>query len=160
MIGAAMAGFLLGYWVWRGMLVIPFELPEGGITLDSGASDVRPWAPWWVVPSISALLCTLIWRTLAVRAGGISILRSVGALVLSGVAIFPICTFALDLGAIAQYVPAPPASHVLMVLPAIAAESIGFTVFNLAWHGVVLLPAAALLGLLIAGVARLVHSLL
>ena len=159
-IAAGMAGFLLAYWVWRGILVIPFELPEaiGGITFENSAPSVRPWAPWWVVPSISAAATTLVWRVLAVRGGRISILRSMGALALGCIAIFPIASFALELGAIAQYVPAPSVFRVLMVLPAIAADSIGFTVIHLAWHGIVLLPAAALLGLVVAGGGRLVRG--
>lgn len=153
---AGTIGFLVAYWIWRHLLGVPLVLRPavGGITLDGASSPVRPWAPWWVVPSFAAALGFGAWRLLAARGNRISYWGGITAILLTTVAIFPISCFALQLGAIAQYNPMPPVSRILTIIPLIALESLDFTAFALGWwHSAVLIPAA-LLGAALAWATR------
>lgn len=155
---AGAVAFFIGWWIWRGIIGVPLEFKplSVGITLDGGIPfTAMPWAPWWVVPTASALLGTLIWRRAAVRKGRTSVFRSMNGMVLVCVFVFPISTFALELGAIVQIDPLPSIWTVLTLVPAMAAEGAGIALLNLAFNGMVLLPAAAIMGLIPAAVASI-----
>lgn len=150
--------FLYGYYVWRGLIGIPIELP-GKVTLDGELRKVRPWAPWWIMPSVTAVIGMLLWRLLAQRAHRISFRGAASAYVLTAISAFIVVTFCLELGAIAQYMPRPPLMKIVAVLPLIASEALAISLINMQYHGIVIVPGAALLGLAVAGLTRLALSL-
>ena len=148
--------FLGALAIWSGLLGTPWELKPYAVTLDSELRAVRPWAPWWLMPSLTALIGMGLWRTLAQRRG-----RKVsyfGAAVTCclmppiGMAIATVC---LEMGAILQYSPLPSIGRIISLVPAILLESLGFAAIMMLFHGIVLVPLTVIVGILIAAISRL-----
>lgn len=155
--GTLLTGFVFfwgAYRIWVRVLGVPFELKPGPITLDGALERVRPWAPWWIMPSVTALIGMLLWRWIAQRGGTILIGGAARAYVLTVAASFVVAAFCLELGAIFQYVPPPPLLKIVAVLPAIFLEGLFLTALNL-----VAIPVAAILGILVASITRLALKL-
>jgi Na+/proline symporter len=155
MYGAGAVGLLMAYWVWRGVLGVPFELASPGVKLDRAFEAVRPWAPWWVLPTLMTLASMAIWRALAWREDGIS-LRGAATV---GVVIIPLAlvlgAFCLQVGTIAQYVPTPPLAKIIGLLPRMLSECVSSAFVGLMFHGMVVVPASVLLMLVVAAATRL-----
>jgi hypothetical protein len=150
--------FYLAYQTWRGLFGIPleFRIPAGNIRLDADfPRSVRPWAPAWVAPSIVAVIGMAFWRLFAMGDQGISLRGGAVATVLASASAIPVAVFCLEIGAMLQYDPPPSIWSIASLLPLIAAESIGILVLNMLFHGIVLVPVAAVLGLGFAAAARL-----
>jgi hypothetical protein len=108
------AGFM--YWTWRGVLEIPFVLTVG-LHMEPASETVRPWAPWWVPVAMMCLLTMLIWRLFAARVRGISVLSATAIFFVVSNLTYVVATLCLNYGAILQYVPTPPITRILAVLP-------------------------------------------
>jgi hypothetical protein len=145
--------------IWSGLLGVPTELKPYSITLDTELEKVRPWAPWWVMPSFSALAGMMIWRAIAQRRDGrVSMWGAALAYCVALCVSIVIASLCLKIGAVLQYVPAPSLLRFLSVLPALLGEGVGLTIVTLSWHGIVLVPAA-LIGVVTATVFRLMLRL-
>lgn len=145
------------YYIWRELIGVSLELkiPTGGVRIDSDLpSRVRPWAPWWIMPSIVALIAMFFWRALAIRSGRISLAGGTIAMVLSVCSAFPVAIFCLEIGAMLQFDPKPPIWKIATLMPKVAVESVGFLLINLGFHGQVIVPVAAIIGLAFAATSR------
>ncbi|MFN3347326.1 hypothetical protein [Pseudorhodoplanes sp.] len=151
--GTLLTGFVIfwgAYGTWVGTLGIPLELRPGGVTLDGALEKVRPWAPWWIMPSITALVGMLFWRWIAQRHETVSFLGAALAYVLTLAASFMVGNFCLQLGSIAQYQPQPPLWKITGILPLIFLEGLSFIAINFVYHGPVAVPLYAMTGLIVA----------
>lgn len=160
--GTILTGLVIfwgAYWTWVEVLQVPLELGPGDVTLDGFLEKVRPWAPWWIMPSITALVGMLLWRWLAQRRGTVSFSGAALVYVLTLAASFMVANFCLQLGAIAQYQPQPPLWKIIGILPLIFLEGLSFIAINFVYHGPVAVPLYALIGVLIAGVVRMALQL-
>jgi hypothetical protein len=154
MVAAGLLGALHMYWCWRGLLGVPLELSVS-VHMNDSRSAVDPWAPWWVPTGILAALTTLLWRALAIRPGRVAALRGALALVIAALLAFPVAFMCLELGAVAQYNPMPSATRILIVLPLMVVGSVSGAAVFLMFHGLAFIPAAAILGLINAGLGKL-----
>jgi TPR repeat protein len=145
---------LLVYWFWRKVLGVPLVFP-GGIHLNDGPTSLRPWAPWWLPITVMVAMTLLVWRALAVRRGTVSWIGAPFAMMtLAPMAVF-IGALSLQLGILMQLPDMPPAEKIMQFAAAGLGESTTLFVLNLDFVALVLAPAAVL-GLLIAAVARIV----
>jgi hypothetical protein len=154
LVTAGVLGIAIGYWVWRAVLGIPLQLPEAGVTLDTVPSRIRPWAPPWVLPALMVPVSMLLWRLLAQRHGRISLLGAAATGCLIHTLVFPLAHIAIMLGTIVRYDPPLSLVQLLWLVPQVLAGTIPFTVINLIFHGIVALPAGAVLALGLAAVVR------
>lgn len=155
--GTLLTGFVIfwgAYWTWVEVLQVPLELRPGGVTLDGRLEKVRLWAPWWIMPSVTALIGMLLWHWIAERRGTVSFAGAALAYVLTLAASFMVATFCLQLGAISQYQPQPPLWKIIGVLPLIFVEGLSFIAINFVYHGPVAVPVAVVAGVTVAGVIR------
>ena len=156
--GTLLTGFIIfwgAYGTWSGTLGIPLELRPSGVTLDGSLEKVRPWAPWWIMPSITALVGMLFWRLIAQRHETVSFLGAALVYVLTLAASFMVANFCLQLGAISQYQPPPPLWKIIGILPLIFLEGLSVIAINFVYHGPVAVPLYAMIGLIVAGVIRM-----
>lgn len=150
--------FYLASYTWSGMLTIPTELkiPAGNIRLDADLPRrVRPWAPWWIMPTIVAPLGMVFWRIFAMRRGNISLRGGAVAAILVLCTAFVVALFCLEIGAMLQYDPQPPIWKIASLVPLIAIESIAFLGVEMFINGIVYMPAFALIGLGFAAASRI-----
>ena len=152
---AGLFGLAWMLWVWRWDIGVPWQLSVAVHMNDQG-SPVRPWAPWWVPACILAALAALMWRMFAVRRDRIIAWR--GALVFALIVLLahPVAFLCLELGATAQFYPRPSLDRVLLVLPLMVVGSVGTALMVMAMGGFILMPIAALVGAMNAGIGKLV----
>lgn len=156
-IGAASGAFLLAYWVWVGLYGVPLELAPvpGTVHLMNAPEPVRPWAPWWIPTTVSSLLAVALWRRYVLRRAPVRLRRGAAVMVVAALLSLVVASVALNIGATLQYVPRPPWLQIMQIFPLMVQEAFGMAVINLVFHGAVFVPAAALLGMLIALLTRL-----
>ena len=106
------------------------------------------------MPSITALIGMLLWRWRAQRRDTISFSGAASAYVLTSVMSFMVANLRLQVGAAMQYVPWPALTKVAAVLPLMFLEGVGATLMFLRFNGLVLLPLAALAGVVVAAIMR------
>ncbi len=113
------AGFM--YWTWRGVLEIPFVLTVG-LHIDPVSAPVRPWAPWWVPVAMMCLLTMLLWRLFVARRGRASVMAATALFFVVSNLTYVVAILCLNYGAMLQYVPTPPVTRMLALLPLVLLE--------------------------------------
>jgi hypothetical protein len=113
---AGLVGSGLMYWTWRGVLEIPFVLTVG-LHIDPASAPVRPWAPWWVPVAMMCLLTMLLWRLFVARRRRASVMAATALFFVVSNLTYVVATLCLNYGAALQYVPTPPVTRMLAVLP-------------------------------------------
>jgi hypothetical protein len=152
---AGAVGCLIAYWTWRMVLKLPLGL-EADLRLASTnvASGADHGTPWWVPTAIVGAIAMLLWPILAAHARRISLIGGSAAIVLVSILIFPIAAFCIELSAVTRD-GWPPIVKLLAAMPQVLVDAVKVTFLNLIYCGLVTVPAAALIGLLLAGAGRM-----
>ncbi len=154
---AALVGATMMYLRWRGFFGVPHVLSVPVHMNDQG-SPVRPWAPWWVPTGIMAIVTALLWCRLAVRKQRISLWGGAFALMLASMLTYTVGAICLEVGAMMQFLPRPPVTHILMVMPLVLLGGLQLIVLSLIMGGFIMLPLAALVGAALAAIGRIVSG--
>ena len=153
---AGAAGCLIAYWTWRMVLRLPLAIaPGSGLSAGTNAAGSGPWAPWWVPSAIVGAVAMILWPILAAHARRISLLGGSAAIVLVSILIFPVAAVCVELAALTRD-GWPPVLEFIGAMPRVLGEAVNITFVNLMYSGVVTIPLAALIGLLLAAFGRLV----
>ncbi len=154
---AGAAGCLIAYWTWRMVLRLPLALaPGSGLTADAGNADSPgPWAPWWVPTAIVGAVAMILWPILAAHARRISLLGGSAAIVLVSILIFPVAAVCVEFATLTQD-GWPPVLQFIGAMPRVLIEAVNVTFVNLMYSGIITIPLAALIGLLLAAFGRLI----
>jgi hypothetical protein len=113
-----------------------------------------PGTPWWVPTAIVGAIAMVLWSILAAHARRISLLGGSAAIVLVSILIFPIAAVCVEIAAI-THEGWPPIIDFVAAMPHVLVHAVKLTFVNLLYCGLVTVPAAALVGLLLAGFGRL-----
>lgn len=100
-------------------------------------------------------MAMILWPVLAAHARRISLLGGSAAIVLVSILIFPVAAVCLELAALTRD-GWPPVLEFIGAMPRVLGEAINVTFVNLMYSGLVTIPLAALIGLLLAAFGRLV----
>ena len=152
---AGAVGCLIAYWTWRMVLKLPL-----GLDADLHASSANalaggtPLTPWWVPAAIVGAVAMLLWPILAAHARRISLLGGSAAIVLVSLLIFPIAAMCVEITALTHN-GWPSIVEFVGATPRMLAEAVRITFVNLLYCGLITVPAAALIGLLLAACGRL-----
>jgi hypothetical protein len=153
---AGAAGCLIAYWTWRMVLRLPLALaPDSGLAAAGHADSPAPWAPWWVPTAIVGIVAMILWPILAAHARRISLLGGSAAIVLVSIVIFPIAAVCVELAALTQD-GWPPVLQFIGAMPRVLVEAVNVTFANLIHSGLITIPLAALIGLMLAAFGRLI----
>jgi hypothetical protein len=131
-------GFYVGFWIWRVALGVPLEVkgPANGITMDDSTYGfVRPWAPWWIVPVIAAVLAVLLWQRAGAMKARPSFLRMFAALLTSAAVAYPASQAVLLVGEMSQMDPFPGAARTLSILPQLVLLLVKNTALQITFDG-------------------------
>ena len=152
---AGAVGCLIAYWTWRMVLGLPLGL-EPDLRLASVPASARgaPLTPWWVPAAIAGAVAMLLWPILAAHARRISLLGGSAAIVLVSVLIFPVAAICVELAALSRD-GWPSIVELVGAVPRVLAEAFKVTFANLLYCGLITVPAAALIGLMLAACGRL-----
>ena len=150
---AGLCAGLFTYWVWRKQLGIPLQLSIA-IHMDDPSSPIRPWAPWWVPSLLMAVTFMAIWRLLAVRARGFSLIGGALAMVLAVPLVFVVAGICLEYGALLQSPRGLGLAELAAFAPLVVVGALQMSMVFMTFSGVWLIPAAVA-GLLIASLGRL-----
>jgi len=152
---AGAVGCVIAYWTWRMVLKVPLGL-EPGLRLGAvnPPSEGAPGAPWWVPSAIVGAVAMLLWPILAAHARRISLLGGSAAIVLVSLLIFPIAAMCVEITALTHN-GLPSVVEFIGAMPRMIVEAVRITFLNLIYCGLVTVPAAALIGLLLAACGRL-----
>ena len=137
---AGAVGCMIAYWTWRVVLA----------STHAGA----PLAPWWVPAAIVGAVAMLLWPILAAHARRISLLGGSAAIVLVSILIFPIAAICVEIAGITSN-GWPSIFELVGALPRVLVEAVKVTFVNLVYCGLITVPAAALIGLLLAAFGRM-----
>ena len=153
---AGAVGCLIAYWTWRMVLRLPLAVTrEFGIGTGGETEGLAAWAPWWVPTAIVGAVAMVLWPILATHARRISLLGGSAAIVLVSILIFPVAAFCVEFAALTSG-GWPPVVEFIGALPRVIVEAVKLTFVNLMYSGVVTVPLAALIGLLLAAFGRLI----
>ncbi len=151
---AGAAGGLIAYWTWRVVLRLPLGL-EPDLSLSSTAAPAgSPLTPWWVPAAIVGAVAMLLWPILAAHARRISLLGGSAAIVLVSILIFPIAAICVEVAGITNN-GWPSILEFIGAMPRLVVDAVKVTFVNLIYCGLITVPAAALIGLLLAAVGRM-----
>jgi len=152
---AAAAGCLIAYWTWRMVLRLPLALePGSGIAASAADSDSMVGTPWWVPTVIAGAVAVALWPILAAHARRISLLGGSAAIVLVSILIFPVAAICIEVAAVSSR-GLPSMVELAAAIPGIVVDAVQMTFVNIMYCGLVTVPAAALIGLLLAAFGRL-----
>jgi hypothetical protein len=151
---AGAVGCLIAYWTWRMVLKLPLGLePDLRAASVNAASNGASAAPWWVPTAIVGAVAMLLWPILAAHARRISLLGGSAAIVLVSILIFPIAAVCVEVAAITRD-GWPPVVEFITAMPRVFVDAVKVTFVNLLYCGLITVPAAALIGLLLAAFGR------
>jgi hypothetical protein len=152
---AGAVGCVIAYWTWRMVLKVPLGLePDLRLASGNAASEGGQGAPWWVPSAIVGGVAMLLWPILTAHARRISLLGGSAAIVLVSLLIFPIAAMCVEVAAL-THAGWPSMVELVGALPRMVAEAVKITFVNLFYCGLVTVPAAALVGLLLAALGRM-----
>jgi hypothetical protein len=152
---AGAVGCVIAYWTWRMVLRVPLGLqPDLQAPAVNAPSGVAPGAPWWVPSAIVGAVAMLLWPILAAHARRISLLGGSTAIVLVSLLIFPIAAMCVEITAL-THSGWPSIVELVGATPRMLVEAVRITFVNLLYCGLITVPAAALIGLLLAAGGRL-----
>ncbi len=153
-LAAGAVGGVIAYWTWRVVLGLPLGL-EPDLRLGSApAAAGAPLTPWWVPAAIVGAVAMLLWPILATHARRISLLGGSAAIVLVSILIFPVAAICVELAGLSHN-GWPPIAELVGAMPRLLVEAVKVTFVNLLYCGLVTVPAAALIGLLLAACGRM-----
>ncbi len=148
-------GCVIAYWTWRMVLGLPIALePDLRLASTPAADSAAPLTPWWVPAAIVGAVATLLWPVLAAHARRISLLGGSAAIVLVSILIFPVAAICVELAAL-SHDGWPSLIELIGALPRVLVEAVKVTFTNLIYCGLITVPAAALIGLLLAAFGRM-----
>ena len=151
---AGAVGCLIAYWTWRMVLNLPLGLePDLRTASVNAASNGASATPWWVPTAIVGAVAMLLWPILAAHARRISLLGGSAAIVLVSILIFPIAAVCVEVAAITRD-GWPPVVELVTAMPRVFVDAVKVTFVNLLYCGLITVPAAALIGLLLAAFGR------
>jgi len=150
---AGAVGCLIAYWTWRMVLRLPLGLEPDLHPIES-APAAAPLTPWWVPAVIVGAVAMLLWPILAAHARRISLLGGSAAIVLVSVLIFPVAAICVELAAI-THDGWPSIVELVGAMPRVMGEAVKVTFVNLIYCGLITVPAAALIGLMLAAFGRM-----
>jgi hypothetical protein len=149
-------GCLIAYWTWRMVLKLPLALAPGSGFLAAGSGEgTDAGAPWWVPTAIVGALAMILWPILAAHARRISLVGGSAAIVLVSILIFPVAAMCIEFAVLTRD-GFPPVLQFIGAMPRVLGEAVKVTFVNLMHSGIVVIPLAALIGLLLAAFGRLV----
>ena len=148
-------GCLIAYWTWRVVLRLPLGLePNLNLSPGNAAADSVPLTPWWVPAAIVGAVAMLLWPILAAHARRISLLGGSAAIVLVSIIIFPVAAICVEVAGI-THDGWPSIVEFVGAMPRVLGEAVKVTFVNLIYCGLITVPAAALIGLLLAAFGRM-----
>ena len=152
---AGAVGCMIAYWTWRVVLRLPLGLePDLHLSPAGAAGGSAPLTPWWVPAAIVGAVAMLLWPILAAHARRISLLGGSAAIVLVSILIFPIAAICVEIAGITSN-GWPSIFELVGALPRVLVEAVKVTFVNLVYCGLITVPAAALIGLLLAAFGRM-----
>lgn len=152
---AGAVGCMIAYWTWRMVLKVPLGLePDLRHAAVNGSTGGEQGAPWWVPSAIVGAVAMLLWPILAARARRVSLIGGSAAIVLVSLLIFPIAAMCVEVTTL-THDGWPSIVEFVGALPRMLIDAIQITFVNLIYCGLVTVPAAALIGLLLAASGRL-----
>jgi hypothetical protein len=151
---AGAVGCLIAYWTWRVVLRMPLGLePDLHLAPSGAAGGSAPLTPWWVPAAIVGAVAMLLWPILAAHARRISLLGGSAAIVLVSILIFPVAAVCVEIAGITNN-GWPSIFEFVGAMPRVLTEAVKVTFANLIYCGLITVPAAALIGLLLAASGR------
>jgi hypothetical protein len=152
---AGAVGCVIAYWTWRMVLRLPLGLePDLRLASAPAAAGGPPLTPWWVPAAIVGAVAMLLWPILAAHARRISLLGGSVAIVLVSILIFPVAAVCVELAALSRE-GWPSIVELVGAMPRVLVEAVRVTFANLIYCGLITVPAAALIGLMLAGFGRM-----
>jgi hypothetical protein len=152
---AGAVGCLIAYWTWRVVLRLPLGLePDLHLSPINSASAGAPLTPWWVPAAIVGTVAMLLWPILAAHARRISLLGGSAAIVLVSILIFPVAAVCVEFAAI-THEGWPSVVELVGAMPRVLGDAVKVTFVNLIYCGLITVPAAALIGLMLAACGRM-----
>ena len=154
---AGAAGCLIAYWTWRMVLKLPLGLDADLRAVSTTAASSAPGTHWWVPTVIAGGLAVLLWTILATHARRISLVGGSAAIVLVSLLIIPVAAICVEFGGLTRD-GWPSFVELIGAMPRVLVEAVKVTFVNLLYCGLMTVPVAALIGLLLAATGRLVVS--
>jgi hypothetical protein len=152
---AGAVGCVIAYWTWRMALGLPLGLePDLRLASTPAPGPGAPPTPWWVPVAIVGAVAMLLWPILAAHARRISLLGGSVAIVLVSILIFPVAAICVGLAAL-SHDGWPSIVELVGAMPRVLVEAVKVTFANLIYCGLVTVPAAALIGLMLAACGRM-----
>ena len=152
---AGAVGCVIAYWTWRMVVGLPLGLePDLRLAATPTASVATPLTPWWVPAAIVSAVAMLLWPILAAHARRISLLGGSVAIVLVSILIFPVAAICVELAAL-SHGGWPSIAELVGAMPRVLVEAVKVTFANLLYCGLITVPAAALIGLMLAAFGRM-----
>lgn len=152
---AGAVGCVIAYWTWRMVLKVPLGLePNLRVAAVDTPAGVASDAPWWVPSAIVGAVALMLWPVLAAHARRISLLGGSAAIVLVSLLIFPIAAMCVEV-TLLTHDGWPSIVELAGAMPRMLVEAVRITFANLLYCGLVTVPAAALIGLLLAAGGRM-----
>jgi hypothetical protein len=152
---AGAVGCVIAYWTWRMVLGLPLGLePDLRLASTPAAAGGAPLTPWWVPAAIVGAVAMLLWPILAAHARRISLLGGSAAIVLVSILIFPVAAICVELAAL-THDGWPSIVELVGAMPRVLGEAFKVTFVNLVYCGLITVPAAAFIGLLLAAFGRM-----
>jgi hypothetical protein len=152
---AGAVGCLIAYWTWRVVLRMPLGLePDLHASSANALAGGTPLTPWWVPAAIVGAVAMLLWPILATHARRISLLGGSAAIVLVSILIFPVAAICVEFTVI-THDGWPTIVEFVGAVPRVLVEAVKVTFANLIYCGLITVPAAALIGLLLAAGGRM-----
>jgi hypothetical protein len=150
---AGAVGCVIAYWTWRVVLQLPLGLePDLHAAPNAAAAGGAPLTPWWVPAAIVGAVAMLLWPILAAHARRISLLGGSAAIVLVSILIFPVAAICVQFTTITHA--GPSIVEFVGAVPRVLVEAVKVIFANLIYCGLITVPAAALIGLLLAACGR------
>ncbi len=150
---AGAVGCVIAYWTWRMVLRLPLGL-EPDLSPANAAAGSAPLTPWWVPAAIVGAVAMLLWPVLAAHARRISLLGGSAAIVLVSILIFPVAAVCVQVAGLTTD-GWPSIVEFVGAMPRVLVEAVKVTFVNLISCGLITVPAAALIGLLLAAFGRM-----
>ncbi len=150
---AGAVGCVIAYWTWRMVLRLPLGL-EPDLSPANAAAGSAPLTPWWVPAAIVGAVAMLLWPVLAAHARRISLLGGSAAIVLVSILIFPVAAVCVQVAGLTTD-GWPSIVEFVGAMPRVLVEAVKVTFVNLIYCGLITVPAAALIGLLLAAFGRM-----
>lgn len=152
---AGAVGCVIAYWTWRMVLRLPLGLePDLRLSSIDAAPGGAPLTPWWVPVAIVGAVAMLLWPILAAHARRLSLLGGSAAIVLVSILIFPVAAICVEVAAI-THDGWPSIVELVGAMPRVLVGAVKVTFVNLLYCGLITVPAAALIGLMLAAFGRM-----